>query len=280
MIRIGLTQKLIVNKKVDFGLYLSEESASEEKVLLPKKYVPEDTKLGDELEVFVYKDSDDRPIATTLKPLIELDQVRPLEVKQVTKIGAFLDMGLEKDLLLPYAETVGRVEEFDQILVRLYVDKSDRLAASMKGIYSRLSTESTYQRGDEVEARIYEFGHDARFGTFCAVDDRFSAMIPSHEDMSAFRIGDVINATVSEVKEDGKLTITTRKVKSEQMEDDADKVMSIIDSYAGVLPFSEKASPEVIMRETGLSKAAFKRAIGRLYKMRLISLDGGKIRKL
>ena len=216
-------------------------------------------------------------IATTKEPLITLDQVKTLTVTDVTKIGLFLDWGLPKDLLLPFHEINGKPEKGDEVLVRLYIDKSGRPAATMRHLYHYLRTDSPYKKGDMVEGRIYEFGHD--FGTFVAVDDIFSGMIPRHEDTSHLQIGDVINLKVTDVKPDGKLALTTRKEAYQELDEDGAKLMEIIDSYAGVLPFTEKASPEVIKRETGLSKAAFKRAIGHLYKERKITLDGGKIRK-
>lgn len=272
--KLGEIQKLKIQKKVEFGVYLTD---GEERVLLPKKQVPENAAISDELSVFVYKDSKDRLIATTTVPLLTLGQMGVLTVSQVNKVGAFLDWGLEKDLLLPFKEMTKQPSEGDEILVRVYIDKSQRLCASMKGIYDMLYKNPPYQVGDEVEARIYEFGHD--FGTFVALEDKYSAMIPRHEDVSKFKIGDVLMVRITGIKEDGKCDVTIRDKAYIQMEDDAKAILDLIDSYAGVLPFSEKASPEVIKRETGLSKAAFKRAIGRLYKERLITLDGGKIRK-
>ncbi|MBQ8488914.1 MAG: RNA-binding protein [Pseudobutyrivibrio sp.] len=272
--KLGEIQKLKIQKKVEFGVYLTD---GEERVLLPKKQVPENAAISDELSVFVYKDSKDRLIATTTEPLLTLGQMGVLTVSQVNKVGAFLDWGLEKDLLLPFKEMTKQPSEGDEILVRVYIDKSQRLCASMKGIYDMLSKNPPYQVGDEVEARIYEFGHD--FGTFVALEDKYSAMIPRHEDVSKFKIGDVLMVRITGIKEDGKCDVTIRDKAYIQMEDDAKAILDLIDSYAGVLPFSEKASPEVIKRETGLSKAAFKRAIGRLYKERLITLDEGKIRK-
>ncbi len=278
MIKLGEIQKLIVVKKVDFGVYLaSSKKGNEERVLLPRKQVPEGCNTGDEIEVFIYRDSKDRLIATTTTPPLTMGGFAPLTVKEVIKIGAFLDWGLEKDLFLPYKEMIGRVEEGDEILIRLYADKSNRLCGSMKGIYHLLSCKCAYQPEDEVRGRIYEFGHD--FGTYVAIDDMYSAMIPKHEDVSRYRIGDVIDARVTNVKEDGKLDISIRDKSYIQMDEDAAMLLDLIDSYAGVLPFTEKASPEVIKRETGLSKNAFKRAIGHLYKERLITLNDGKIRK-
>jgi len=278
MIELGKIQKLIVVKKVDFGVYLaSSRNRNEEGVLLPKKQVSKDVKTGDEIEVFVYKDSKDRLISTVNIPRLTVGEYALLKVKEITKIGAFLDWGLEKDLLLPYKEMIGRVEEGDELLIRLYVDKSNRLCGSMKGIYHLLRTDSPYNVDDEVEGRIYEFGHE--FGTYVAVDDMYSAMIPRFEDTSHLRVGDVVNARVTKVKSDGKLDISIRDKSYIQMDEDAEMILELIDSYAGVLPFTEKASPEVIKRETGLSKNAFKRAIGRLYKERQITLSDGRIRK-
>lgn len=278
--KLGCMQTLQVIKRVDFGVYLAKHSGADakERVLLPKKQVPENTEIGDEFEVFLYKDSKDRLIATTTRPKVTLGEIAVLEVKEVGKIGAFLDWGLEKDLFLPYKEMTRKVQEGDEILVRLYIDKSQRLCASTKGIYHCLSTEPPYRIGDRVEGRIYEFGHD--FGTFVAVDDRYSAMLPKHEDVSYLKLGDVITAEVMGIKEDGKLDISMRKKAYLQMDDDAGKLLDIIESYAGVLPFTEKASPEIIFRETGLSKAAFKRAVGHLYKERKITINNGKIRKV
>ena len=275
--KLGEYQKLYYVKKVEFGIYLAEDKNSEERVLLPAKQVPPDMKQQDEISVFLYKDSKDRLIATTKEPKLTLGNYAVLPVKEVTKIGAFLDWGLEKDLFLPYKEMTVRPQAGDEILVSLYIDKSERLCATMKGLYHLLRRDSPYQKGDVVNGRVYEFSDN--FGTFVAVDDTFSARIQNHEDHTHLRIGDVIEARVVAVKEDGKLDLTLREKAYIQMDADAKKLMEIIESYAGVLPFTEKASPEVIARETGLSKNAFKRAVGRLYKERKITLSEGKIRK-
>jgi hypothetical protein len=250
---------------------------SETRVLLPAKQVPEDARPGEKIRVFLYKDSKDRLIATTNEPKLTLGGYAPLTVKEVGKIGAFLDWGLEKDLFLPYKEMTSRVEAGDEVLVTLYIDKSKRLCASMKGLYDLLSKDSPYQKDQMVSGRVYEFSDN--FGTFVAVDDQYSARIPNSEDHSFLRIGDIIEAKVTGVKPDGKLDLTLRERAYIQMDADSQKLLEIIDAYAGVLPFTEKASPEVIKRETGLSKAAFKRAVGRLYKERKITLEDGKIRR-
>ncbi len=276
--KLGEYQELICVKKVNFGIYLSEEPNGRERVLLPAKQVPEGVTIGSSLKVFLYKDSQDRPIATTREPKLTVGKAAVLRVKEVIKIGAFLDWGLEKDLFLPYKEMTARLRPDDEILVTLYIDKSSRLCASMKGIYHLLETDSPYQAGDQVTGRVYEFSDN--FGAFLAVDDRYSARIPRYEDTGSLRIGECVSAKVTSVKEDGKLDLTLREKAYIQMDTDAQKLLELLDSYGGVLPFTEKASPEVIARETGLSKNAFKRAVGRLYKERKISLADGKIRRL
>ena len=274
--RLGEYQELIYVKKVEFGIYLAESQNAEERVLLPFKQVPEGVKLGDKISVFVYKDSKDRMIATTNEPKLTLGSFAVLKVKEVGKIGAFLDWGLEKDLFLPYKEMRQKVQADDEVLVTLYIDKSQRLCASMKGLYNLLSTDSPYQKDDMVTGRVYEFSDN--FGTFVAVDDKYSARIPNHEDHSSLRVGDIIDAKVVSVKPDGKLDLTLREKAYIQMDADAEKLLEILEDYAGVLPFTEKASPEVIKRETGLSKNAFKRAVGHLYKERKVDIADGKIR--
>ena len=276
--KLGEYQKLVVVSRVDFGVYLAESEEEEQRVLLPEKQVPENIRIGDELEVFLYKDSKDRLIATTNAPKLVLGGLAVLTVLEVGKIGAFLDWGLEKDLFLPYKEMTTRVEQGDEVLVTLYIDKSSRLCASMRKLYGLLRTDSPYAKGDTVTGRIYEFSRD--FGTFVAVDDCYSAMIPAHEDCSMLRIGDSVEAKVLGVKPDGKLDITMREKAYLQMDTDAKKVMEVIEEFAGVLPFTDKASPEVIKRETGLSKNAFKRAVGRLYKERRIEITERAIRKI
>lgn len=276
--KLGEYEKLTVVKKVDFGVYLGESADEGNPVLLPEKQVPAGTGIGDEIEVFLYKDSKDRLIATTNRPRLVLGGLAALNVLEVAKIGAFLDWGLEKDLFLPYKEMTSKVQAGDEVLVTLYIDKSRRLCASMKKLYELLSTDAPYRKDDTVNGRIYEFSRD--FGTFVAVDDKYSAMIPAHEDCSHLRIGDVVEAKVLGVKPDGKLDITLREKAYLQMDADAEKVMEIIEEFAGVLPFTDKASPEVIKRETGLSKNAFKRAVGRLYKERRIQITEHAIRKI
>lgn len=274
MISLGMQQALTVVKTVDFGVYLAENAGDGERVLLPQKQVPPGTKEGDRLEVFIYKDSRDRLISTVREPLITLGKTAVLKVKQVTKIGAFLDWGLEKDLLLPYHEQTERVREGQECLVALYVDKSSRLCATMK-VYHYLSQKPPYVVGDQVKGRVYETS--GNFGVFVAVDDKYSALIPLREAQGTYRPGMILDLRVTEVKEDGKMNVTDRRKAYLQMDEDAEMVLGVIQEFAGVLPFDDKASPQVIQREFGLSKNAFKRAVGRLLKEGKVEIRDGRI---
>lgn len=274
MFRLGESQELYVVKEVGFGIYLGEEKDAAEKVLLPGKEVPEGIKAGDKLEVFLYKDSKDRLIATTRTPKVRLGEVAVLRVADTGKIGAFLDWGLEKDLLLPYKEQTVKVKKDQEVLVALYIDKSDRLCATMK-VYPYLKTQSPYVVEDQVEGRIYEISDN--FGVFVAVDDQYSGLIPKTEAQGQYRPGEKVSCRVTNVREDGKLNLSPRKKAYQQMDEDSELVLKVIGEYAGVLPFDDKVSPEVIKREFGLSKAAFKRAVGHLLKEKKIKIQDKRI---
>lgn len=278
MFRLGEVQRLTVVKMADHGAYLAEDKSKDsERILLPIKQVPQGVKAGSELEVFIYKDSKDRPIATINKPLIKLNETAVLKVKEVTKIGAFVDWGLEKDLLLPYKQQTKRVHEGEECLVALYIDKSSRLCLTMN-VYDYLDTDSNYKAGDSVEGRVYLISDN--FGAFVAVDDEYSALIPAKELYGDVKVGQIVNARVTEVKEDGKLSLSIRKKAYMQMDEDAERVMNVIEAFDGVLPFNDKASPETIKREFNMSKNEFKRAVGRLYKERRIEITDRAIRKI
>ena len=276
MIQLGKKQKLQVLKKVDFGVYLGEPMQADvkEKVLLPIKQVPEQTKEGDILEVFIYKDSMDRMIATVREPDLQVGETAVLKVVQTSRIGAFLDWGLEKDLLLPFREQTMRVKEGQECLVALYIDKSERLCATMK-VYPYLSLRTPYGMNDEVQGRVYEISE--RFGVFVAVDDHYCAMVPKREAQGKFRIGEVRKFRVTEVKEDGKMNLSAHQKAYLQIGEDAKLVRKVIDEFAGVLPFDDKVSPQVIEREFGLSKNAFKRAVGHMLKNGEIEIRDGRI---
>ena len=274
MMKLGEKQVLKVERFRDFGAFLSD---GESTVLLPKKELPENLREGDEIEVFLYKDSSDRLIATTRQSALTLHQTALLKVREVSKIGAFLDWGLEKDLLLPFHEQTRRVQAGEEVLAALYIDKSGRLAATMN-VYPYLRTDSPYLPDQTVQGRIYEKSDN--FGVFVAVDDCYSALIPKQEEAGDLRIGDVIRARVTKVRPDGKLNLAVRRKAYLQLDADAELILKGIDEYEGVLPFDDKVSPEIIKREFGLSKNAFKRAVGHLMKQGLVRIGDRRIYRL
>ncbi len=319
--KLGEKQVLTVVKTVDFGVYLG---SSEERVLLPKKQVPAGIEPGDPVEVFLYKDSNDRLIATTNEPKLTLGKLAVLDVVDTNRMGAFLDWGLEKDLFLPFKQQTAKVQKGDKCLVTLYIDKSERLCATMK-VYHLLRTDSPYQKDDKVNGIIYDTSE--QFGVFVAVDNQYSARIPKKDVKQRMKVGDVIEARVTGVKEDGKLDLSVREkipaqmdqdaemilkkdvkqrmkvgdviearvtgVKEDgkldlsvrekipaQMDQDAEMILRRIADLGGNLPFTDKAEPEVIQREFDISKAAFKRAVGRLLKEKKIEIaEDGIFRK-
>lgn len=275
MIELGKKQSLTIIKKVDFGVYLADITESaEDKVLLPAKQVPANAGLNDKLTVFVYRDSKDRLIATTKEPMLQVGEFALLTVNQVGKFGAFLDWGLEKDLLLPFKEQTTQVKAGDKCLVALYIDKSNRLCATMK-VYYYLETDSPYRKDDKVEGIVYEISDN--FGAFVAVDNCYSGLIPKNEPAKGIAVGDRICARVTEVKEDGKLSLSVREKAYIQIDGDAKKLLEMLKEKGGRLPFGDKSDSELIRTQTGMSKNEFKRAAGNLYKQRLILIEKDSI---
>lgn len=264
MIEIGKWNTLKVLRTKDFGVYLGEDnSADTDAVLLPMKQVPANTRVGSTIEVFIYRDSQDRLIATTNKPYLVLDEIKKLKVKNVTSIGAFMDWGLEKDILLPFKEQTSKVEEGKEYLVRMYTDKSDRLCVSMK-LYSHLSPIEGYEEGQNFTGTVYEYKKG--MGAFVAIDNKFSGLIHDNELYNKVYVGDEVSGRIAKIREDGKADLTLREPAYLQMNEDSEMVYDIIKSYKGVLPFNDKADKEIIKKEFGLSKNAFKRAVGKLLK--------------
>ncbi len=264
MIEFGKWNTLKVIRSKDFGVYLGEEdSSTSETILLPRKQVPENVKAGATIKVFIYRDSQDRPIATVNEPYITMGEMAKLKVKSVTSIGAFMDWGLEKDILLPFKEQTTKVQEGREYLVRMYEDKSGRLCVSMK-LYSYLKPIEGYEKGQEFNGIVYEYKKD--LGAFVAIDNKYSGLIHENELFGKVFPGDEVSGRVVNIREDGKADLSMRAPAYKQMEDDSQMVYSIIKSYKGVLPFNDKADKDIIKKEFGLSKNAFKRAVGKLLK--------------
>ena len=278
MIQLGKTQVLEVVKTTDFGVYLADTTTQAKKtetILLPKNQIKEETKVGDQVTVFLYKDSEDRPIATFLPPTIQLGEIAVLRVKEITGIGAFLDWGIPKDLLLPFKEQTRELKEGENVLVSLYLDKSQRLCATMK-IYEKLSTDHTYQKDDKVTGIVYEIL--PAFGAFVAVDNKYSALIPNKELHAPVIPGTTITARVTMVQADGKINLSLREKTYLQLDVDAADIYAKLEANNGYLPYHDKSDPDDLKREFNLSKNAFKRAIGHLLKEKKITIKEDGIR--
>ena len=272
---LGTTARLIIKRTSKFGVYLGSEEYPDFEVLLPGGQVPSGAVPGDWLEVFLYKDSEDRLIATTARPYLQLGQTAPLTVTDVTGIGAFLDWGLAKDLFLPFKEQTAKVRTGDNVLAALYVDKSGRLCATMR-VYDYLCCDSGHGKGDRVQGRVYEILES--FGVFVAVEDIYSALLPHNEMTRELKVGEIITARVKEVTPEGKLTLSLQEKVKVQMGMDAKQIYERLEEAGGFLPFHDKTSPEIIKREFQISKAAFKRALGRLLKEGKIEITETGIR--
>ena len=273
---LGKFARLYVSKITKFGVMLRSFEEKDLEVLLPNNQVKKGTEKGDFYEVFLYKDSEDRLIATTQRPYLSLGETAVLEVKDVTGIGAFLDWGLAKDLFLPFKEQTHRVKKGEQVLAALYIDKSSRLCATMH-IYDYLRTDGDFTEGDHVDGLVYEILDS--FGAFVAVADQYSALIPHNEMNREIHVGDSVHARIKEIREDGKLTLSLQEKLPVQMGMDAESILARLEEAGGFLPFHDKTSPEIIKREFKMSKNAYKRAIGRLMKEKKIEIrsDGIKL---
>lgn len=274
MIRLGERQSLKIVKKTADGLFLSG-SPDGQNVFLPKKEVGEDMEIGDVLDVFVYKDNRQNLLSTTKATRLEKGGMALLSVKSITEFGAFLDWGLDKDLFLPFKEQRGVIKEGHRVLVQLYEDKSGRLCGTMK-VSNRLQSASPYTEGMAVWGTVYDIKPD--MGAFVAVENRYHGMLPKREVYKIFQLGERIEAWVESTREDGKLNLTFRKKAHVTMDDDADFIFNEINKNNGFLPFNDTSDADDIRKRFGISKRSFKRALGRLFKRHLITLEEDGIR--
>lgn len=278
MIEIGRVQKLRVKRFTSVGAFLNKDGSSDEDVLLPKSQIPENINEGDEIEVMIYNDSKDRIIATTNRAKLEVGEIGHLTLVSQTKIGSFLDWGLEKDLFLPFAETIGSVKEGKTYLVGVYLDRSDRLCATMR-LKDMLRTDSDYKVDDKVEGTIYSINRE--IGAFVAVDDIYDGLIPNKEFIGAYEVGDRVQVRITNIKEDGKLDLSLKDKGYVQMDKDGEVILDKLKENKGFLPLNDNSSPEKIRKELHMSKSGFKRAVGRLLKGEIIEFhqDGIKIKE-
>lgn len=273
MIKIGKRQKLVINNFSSVGAYLYAGTEDDkDNILLPNNELEgRNLNEGDEVEVLIYRDSEDRLIATFRKTEALVGTLAKLEVVDThPKLGAFLDWGLNKDLMLPRSQQETNVEIGKKYLVGLYEDSKGRISATMK-IYKFLMPSNNINKGDEVSATVYRINDD--IGTFVAVEDRYFGLIPKSEYFEKFKVGEELSLRVIRVREDGKLDLSPRKIISSQMENDAELVLSKMRILKDNFRFTDKSSPDDIMDYFGITKKAFKRAIGKLLKDGLIEKD-------
>lgn len=265
MIQIGEIQKLEVKRKTSVGVYLNTKDSKkgDKDVLLPKKEVPKAANIGYEIEVFIYRDSKERLIATTIKPKVTLGEIGLLKVVDITKIGAFLDWGLEKDLFLPFKEQTMKLEKGRKYLIGLYMDKSNRLCGTMK-VKDFLRNDSPYKENDWVKGTIYSINEE--IGAFVAVDNKYEGLIPINELIGVYVPGEEVDLRVINVKEDGKLDLSLRDKAYMEIDKDAELILNKAQEKGGILLLNDYSSPKEIRKELNISKSAFKKALGRLLK--------------
>ena len=278
MIELGKLQSLKIKKIGPIGALLNSDDNSYEDVLLPAEQIPEGFNVGDYIEVFIYKDTNDKLIATMQKPKLEVGEIGYLKVVDITKVGAFLDWGLKKDLLLPYREQKEELMKGESYLVGVYIDKSDRICATMR-VSDVLSSDSPYQRNDKAEGMIYDI-KDA-MGVFVAIDKKYHGLIPKRELHKDYSLGDIVEVRVINVREDGKLDLSLREKAYLQMDIDAEMILEKLKYLDGVLYLNDNSSADDIKLQLNISKKAFKRAVGTLLKSGKIEFtdDGIKLKE-
>ena len=267
MINVGKYNELEVIKQLDFGIYLRDGDLE---ILMPTKWVPKDTKVGDFLNVFIFRDSDDRLIATTVEPYATADTFAFLEAKQVNPIGAFLDWGMDKDLLVPFREQQYRMEPGKSYVVFVYVDEeTNRLVASAKLNQYIENEKIDLQDGDIVDLLIYS---ETDLGFNAIINNLYSGLIYKNEIYEAIRVGDKIKGFVKHVREDNKIDLSLQKSGYELVDDVKWRILNLMKQNNGLLSLTDNSSPEEIKAKLQISKKAFKKAVGALYKERLVKL--------
>ena len=266
MIEYGKYNTLRVVKEVDFGIYLDGGEAGE--ILMPAKYVPKGTKPDDEIEVFIYSDSEDRPIATSETPIAFVNEFAHLKVKAVNKFGAFLDWGILKDLLVPFREQKADMVEGYSYVVYIFLDeKTDRLVASAK-VNKFLSDETPpYEINDEVDILVQR---KTEIGYMAIIENKFGGLLYKNEVFKDIEPGDRIKAFVKKIREDGKIDLALQKSGYQQIDGISQNVLQIIKDNNGFVGVTDKSSPDLIKAIFNVSKKSFKKAVGTLYKQRII----------
>lgn len=274
MLQIGRINTLEVYRFVDFGVYLDGEQYGP--ILLPKRYVPQGIDIGDMVDVFIYLDSEDRLIATTETPLVQVNEFAYLSVKQVTNFGAFLEWGLTKDLFVPFREQKTAMKEGEKHWVFVFLDKkTDRIVASAKIDSFMLPIEQEYEDNDEISIQIHS---KTDLGYKVIIEHKFWGLLYENEIFEKIEIGESRKAYIKQIRNDGKIDVVLTKQGFVKTEDFKDKILRLLQEYNGFLPLHDKSSPEQIMSIAEMSKKSFKITIGILYKAGRIVIESDGIR--
>jgi uncharacterized protein len=273
MLKIGRYNDLVVEKRVDFGLYLETD---EESILLPQKYVPEDVNIGDTLEVFVYTDSEDRPVATTLKPNGILGDFVFLEAKDVTSFGTFMDWGLEKDLLVPKSEQQDKMVPGKKYITKIcFDDQTGRVFGSTKISVHCDKDIKDLKVGQKVDLLIHSL---TKIGIMAVVNNRYFGMLYINETYQDLSIGDICTGFIMRLRQDKKIDLTLKKPGYTSVKESEDTIVDILKKSGGFIPCHDKSSPEEIKKVFSMSKKEFKKSIGGLFKKRILDLKENGIR--
>lgn len=277
MIYIGRMNRMKVVKHVDFGVYLDGQDEGE--ILLPRKDVPHDTQVGDRLHVFIYRDSDDRLIATTKRPLVQVGEAAYLKVKQQNNVGTFMDWGLPKDLLVPFNEQAWPMNEGRNVVIYCYLDENTNRIAGTTKFHRHLSEDgrNVFQEGDAVKGMV---AAQTELGYKIILNNTHIGLLYKNEVFKPMRFGHELKVFVKQIREDGRIDLSIAASNQDVRDELEEKIMAYLKAHDGISRITDKSPPNVIYDTFNASKANFKRALGRLYKKRLVSLDKTQVRLL
>jgi len=277
MIYIGRMNRMKVVKHVDFGVYLDGQDEGE--ILLPRKDVPNDTQVGDRLHVFIYRDSDDRLIATTKRPLVQVGEAAYLKVKQQNNVGTFMDWGLPKDLLVPFNEQAWPMNEGRNVVIYCYLDENTNRIAGTTKFHRHLSEDgrNVFQEGDAVKGMV---AAQTELGYKIILNNTHIGLLYKNEVFKPMRFGHELKVFIKQIREDGRIDLSIAASNQDVRDELEEKIMAYLKAHDGISRITDKSPPNVIYDTFNASKANFKRALGRLYKKRLVSLDKTQVRLL
>ena len=275
MIKTGEYNTMKVLRQVDFGVYLDDGA---EGILLPKRFVPADVKVDDELKVFIYHDSDDRLIATTQHPLGILGDIVKLKVVSVTPQGAFMDWGLMKDLFVAKSQQINPMRPLGEYLVKIYLDEQTGRIAATERFDDSLSNELlTVKTLDPVKLIVYR---RTDIGYVVIINKQHTGVLHHNEIYRSIGVGDQFDGFIKKIYPDNKIDVAAGKAGYQRVEDEAAKILRLLDEQDGFLPYHDKSDPEIIYAFFGMSKKTFKMTIGNLFKQKKIVLESGGMRKV